>query len=324
MKKMFFFAVAAMVSLSSCVKSSDYYTGKNEQMGFKSAVSRAIIETNADMTYPIAVSAVWDDNSDNVFDPYFSNAKFVYDSSLNLWKGEPAKYWPTSGNMHFVALCPYPVNATVTNNYKVSDGTFESVKFSNIDNNLKDQHDVLFSDDLATAAPQQSAQTLNFHHAYSQLNVTFRKTDSAAVVIVKNVSVQGVHISGTLTVVPVIGGESTATWATPGDEFAINRYFLDADATGVEDGALDMVLNADENNPLSPKPILVIPGAQTSLVIEYSIDGVDHTYTETLSGDWLMGYKYTYNFVVNVREIMFNCDVEAWVDGTIGGSNTTI
>ena len=127
-----------------------------------------------------------------------------------------------------------------------------------------------------------------------------------------------------MNVVPVIGGESTATWATPADEFAINRYFLDEDATGVEDGTLDMVLGIDENNPSSPKPLLVIPGLQTKFVIEYSIDGVDHTYTANLSGDWLMGYKYTYNFVINVNEIMFNCAVDEWKDGTIGGNNTTI
>lgn len=321
MKKMFLFAVAAMVSLSSCVQTNEYYTGKVEEMGFKSAVTRAIIQSQEDMTYPISVTAVWDNPSDASSDyvSYFQNAKFVYDAQTSLWKGEPAKYWPTSGDMDFLALCPYPVNATVTPTYKV-DGTIEKLTFGTIDNNLKEQHDVLYSDLLSVEAPQTAAQSLVFHHAYAQLNVAFQKTDSAAAVVVKSVSVTGVNLTGVLTVTPVVGGESSAIWATPGEDFAINRYFLPTGATAVENGTLDQVLTATDF--YSPTPVLVIPGNQTSIVIVYTIDGVEHQYTHTLSETWDMGYKYTYNYTINVNEIMFNCEVKPWVDGL--GASTTI
>ena len=98
MKKIFLFAAAAMVSLSSCVKTSEVYTGELQEMGFKSAVTRGIIQSNDDMVYPIAVTSVWDDTKDGNFAGYFENAKFVYDEGTELWKGEPARYWPTSGN----------------------------------------------------------------------------------------------------------------------------------------------------------------------------------------------------------------------------------
>ena len=104
MKKIFLFAAAAMVSLSSCVQTEEVYTGKMEEMGFKSAVTRAIIQSNDDMTYPIAVTAVWDDDKAGTFSSYFENAKFVYDAGTELWKGEPARYWPTSGDMQFIGL----------------------------------------------------------------------------------------------------------------------------------------------------------------------------------------------------------------------------
>ena len=87
MKKIFLFAAAAMVSLSSCVQTSEVYTGKLQEMGFKSAVTRGIIQTNDDMTYPISVTAVWDNVQDGNYSSYFENGKFVYDAGTELWKG---------------------------------------------------------------------------------------------------------------------------------------------------------------------------------------------------------------------------------------------
>lgn len=310
-------AAAVMVSLSSCVKTNEVYTGQMQEMGFKSAVTRGVIQSNADMTYPIAVTSVWDNPSDasGNYVVYFEGAKFVYDASTTLWKGDPAKYWPTSGDMQFLALCPYPVNATITNNYNV-DGTVKNVVFGTIDNNLKEQHDVLFSDILAVEAPKTAAQPLLFHHAYAQLNVTFKKTDSAAAVVVKSVTANEVNLNGVLTVTPAVGGTSTAAWQTG---LGVNRYFLPADATSVENGTLDAVLSATD--AYSPSPVLVIPGAQTQFTIVYTIDGVEHVYKHVLTGEWLMGYKYTYNYTINVNEIMFSCTVEDWIPAD-GGSVT--
>ena len=316
MKKMFLFAAAAMVSLSSCVQTEEVYTGKLQEMGFKSAVTRAIIQSNDDMTYPIAVTAVWDDIKDGIFTSYFENAKFVYDAGTELWKGEPARYWPTSGNMQFIGLCPYPTKSNITNSYK-TNGEIEKVVWGTIDNNLMDQHDVVFSDLLSVEAPQTSAQPLLFHHAYAQLNVTFKKTNSAAAVIVKTVSVEDVNLTGILTVTPAVGAKSTAEWQAG---LPISRYFLPEVATGVENGTLDATLEAA--TPFAPQPVLVIPSAQTRIVIEYTIDGHAHTYTHTLSGNWEMGYKYTYNYTINVNEIIFDCTVEDWIP--VEGGNITI
>ena len=316
MKKIFLFAAAAMVSLSSCVQTSEVYTGKLQEMGFKSAVTRGIIQTNDDMTYPISVTAVWDDAQDGNYSSYFENGKFVYDAGTELWKGEPARYWPTSGDMQFIGLCPYPANSSITPSYKVN-GEIEKVVWGTIDNNLMEQHDVVFSDLLSVEAPQTSAQPLLFHHAYAQLNVTFKKTDSAAAVIVKNVSVKDVNLSGILTVTPVVGAKSEATWQAG---LPISRYFLPETTTGVENGTLDATLEAA--TPFAPQPVLVIPAAQTKIVIVYTIDGHEHTYTHTLSGNWEMGYKYTYNYTINVNEIIFDCTVEDWIP--VDGGNITI
>ena len=338
MRKMFLFAAAAMVSLSSCVQTNEVYTGKLNEMGFKSAVTRGIIQSNEDMIYPIAVTAILDNSEESTgnYVSYFENAKFVYDDATSLWKGEPARYWPTSGDMNFVALCPYPVTATIQTAY-TANGMFDKLTFGTIDNNIKDQHDVLYSDILNVKAPQKAAQSLFFHHAYSQLNVTFQKTASAAKVVIKSVAVNDVNLSGILNVTPVeatldsennrIGG-STATWTVG---LPIQRYFLDADATGIEDNALDVELAAD--SAFAPIPALVIPGLQTEIEIVYTIDGFEHTFIHDLSKDargeaitpvpdWKMGHKYTYNYTINVNEIIFDCEVDEWKP--VDGGSTTI
>ena len=315
MKKIFLFAAAAMVSLSSCVQTEEVYTGKMQEMGFKSAVTRGIIQTQTDMTYDVAVTAVWDDTKNGEFASYFEKAKFVYDAGTELWKGEPARYWPTSGDMQFIGLCPYPIS-NVTHTYK-ANGELEKVVWGTIENNLMSQHDVLFSDLLCVEAPQTAAQPLFFHHAYAQLKVTFKKTDSAAEVIVKSVKANNVYINGILTITPTAGSASTAEWQTG---LPVPRFFLPEAPTGVENGTLDAVLNA--NTAFAPTPILVIPSAQTEIIIVYTIDGHEHTYTHTLSGDWKMGYKYTYNYTINVNEIIFDCNVDEWIP--VEGGNITI
>ena len=323
MKKIFLFAAAAVVMMSSCSKTEEVYVGKPQAIGFHSAVVRGIIQTNADMTYDLSVTSVWDNPTDGVdgqYAPYFEDAKFVYDAQQNLWKGAPAQYWPTSGNMHFLAVSPYPVQADLVTNYN-TDGTIKDMVFGTIQNNLMDQHDVLFSDMLSVAAPQTAAQPLLFHHAYAQLNVGFKKTESAANVVVNSVRVKKAFLNGTLTITPAATpAHSTAVWATPGIEFATPRYFLDADATGVEDGVLDAVLSASE--AFTPKPIVVIPSAQTEIEIVYTIDGKQQKYVHTLTGEWLMGYKYTYNYTINVNEIMFSCTVDEWIP--VDGGSITI
>ena len=60
MKKIFLFAAAAMVSLSSCVKTDEAYTGDVQEIGFKSGVTRAAIENGAIAEGSISVYGAWD------------------------------------------------------------------------------------------------------------------------------------------------------------------------------------------------------------------------------------------------------------------------
>lgn len=326
MKKIFLFAAAAMVSLSSCVQTEEVYTGSVSEMGFKSAVTRAVINSTSDLVLPIAVSSVLDNTEDATenYVPYFSGAKFVYDEGTELWRGEPARYWPNSGHMYFLGFCPYPTTATLVTNYDASTGKIQNVVASGIDNNILNQHDILYSDLLSVDAPQTAAQPLLFHHAQAQLNVTFKKTDSQAVVVLNSVLLEGVFLSGNLTITPVEGGQSVAEWTTPGEAFTKNRFFnKDLTVSGVEVSELGATLTATE--AYSPLPLMVVPGAQKKMLITYTVDGHQQVYELDLTNNgekWEMGHKYTYNFTINVNEIIFDCTVENWIP--VDGGNITI
>ena len=324
MKKMFLFAAAAMVSLSSCVQTSEVYTGKLNEMGFKSAVTRGIIQTQSDFTYPISVSSVWENPNDGL-DKYlvrFDNAKFVYDESLSNWRGETPYYWPNAGNMNFLAFCPYPQDAILTTNYNATTGKIDGMTVAGIDLRRVDQPDVLFSDLLSVDAPQTAAQALQFHHASAQINVEFKKTNSAAEVVLNSVEFW-VCVGGDLT---IIAGDptSTAEW-TAHDGHKLQGLLKSTSVSSYTDVALDAILAHD--SAYSPVPLLVVPTNQTYVKITYTVNGHQDVKQIDLTsyGKWEMGKKYTYKFTVNVNEILFDCDVDAWeVVDINGGAQITI
>ena len=321
MKKMFLFAAAAMVSLSSCVQSEEIYTGEVTEIGFKSAVTRAIISKQEDLKlYPIAVTAIWDNPNDasGKYNVRFENEKFIYDDGdLKKWRGETAQYWPNGGNMHFLAFSPYPSNAVITNNFNATTGKFETMEISKIDNNILNQHDILFSDLHAVDAPAPAPQPLQFHHALTQVNVEFKITNATADVSLQEVMLMDIVMGGTLTVTPNEGAPSAAEWTLLDN--VKDRYFnRSLDASGIEDKALDAKLASDK--AYSPLPLLILPAAtQTKMKIVYTVDGHREEKLVDLSqyGDWKMGYKYTYKIEINLNQIIFDCTVYPWEDATL-------
>ncbi len=330
MKKMFLFAAAAMVSLSSCVQTEEVYTGKLQELGFKSAVTRSIVDTIEDLVYPIAVSGVLDNTDDGIdnYSPYltnsdplakYDNALFVYDESTENWCGSPARYWPSSGDMYFLAFCPCPTNATLKTNYNATTGKIDNLTVTQIDNNIVNQHDILYSDLIKVTAPKTEPQALHFHHALTQIKVAFKKTESEAKVVVNSVMLEDVFFAGNLVITPVEGGNSTASWTTAGEEFAKSRYFnKNLQVSGIEDGTLDEILSS--STAYSPTPLLIIPSTkQGKIRIVYTVsDNKPQTYELDLSTNgeaWEMGKKYTYNFLINVNEIRFKCSIDEWVSG---------
>ena len=306
MKKIFLFAAAAMVSLSSCVKTNEVYTGGVQEIGFKSAVTKAAIDGTT-FEGSMTVAAVWDAEKDGSYVEYFAPYKFTGTASTP-WAGDPdAKYWPNAGQMQFLACYPYGIG-TFTADY--TGNVLAGYKVTGIANKTA-QNDVLYSNLLTCDAPQESAQALLFHHALSLLKVTFATNVPTEVVKIVSVSVADVVFDGDLAV--TAGSPSTAAWSNEGTPE--DYTFQNVDTTN------QLTATADED----ATPLLILPAAaQTSMTIVYTLNGHEMTKTVDLSayGAWDQGKKYIYNFTIGAKEIKFTCTVDTWTDVVVGGGIT--
>ena len=336
MKKIFLFAAAAMVSLSSCVQTEDVYTGGLNEIGFKTAAVRGAIEGTT-FGGNMAVAAAWDGNADseNPYVDYFktlatpeaTGANFTGEAGAgNAWSGNPPRYWPNAGNMQFIALYPYEcgkMNYAINATTGLTSYTVEGIA------NEANQHDVLFSDLHAVEAPQTSAQPLLFHHAMALLQVNFKTSVPSEEVKIVSATVNNVIFDGDLTVTAgaapagAAPAKSTASWNVT-DSTPKNYTFKGVDATH----KLTETLDEDATD------LLVIPTAQTSMTIVYTFNG--HKMTKTVKfnegegegrnnyGDWEMGKRYIYNFTIGANEIQFTVSVDNWVDTPVNGGGITI
>ena len=309
MKKIFLFAAAAMVSLSSCVQTNEVYTGGLQEIGFKSAVTKAAIDgTNFEGS--MTVAAVWDAEEDGSYVEYFAPHEFAGTASTP-WAGQPAKYWPNDGKMQFIACYPYGIG-TFAADY--AGDVLAGYTVTDIENK-GDQNDVLYSNLLTCDAPQSDAQALLFHHALSLLKVTFATNLPAAQVVkIESVSVADVVFDGDLTV--TAGNPSTAAWSEDGTPE--DYTFQGVDTTN------QLTATPDED----AIPLLILPSKtgekQTSMTIVYTLNGHQMTKTVPLAdyGAWEMGKKYIYNFTIGAKEIKFTCTVDTWTDVPVGGAIT--
>ena len=239
---------------------------------------------------------------------HLDGAKFIYNPISTSWIGESDHSWPANGCSYILATCPYSLNTTITTKM-AKNGLIEELSLLGIENNTLVQQDILYSDLLYVELPQNITPTLNFNHALTQINISFKKTDSACKVILKSVKLCNVGTAGDLRIYPNIQGKSTASWT-------INKIL---DSSFCKNGAtnLDVTLTHDTTCVLEPK--LILPSNQTAIMFVYTVDGHELTYTHSLSGNWEMGYKYTYNYTINVNEIIFDRTIEDWgfTDDTI-------
>ena len=309
MKKIFLFAAAAMVSLSSCVQTEDVYTGGLNEIGFKSAVTKAAIEGTT-FEGSMTVAATLDYEKDGSYVEYFAPYKFTGTASTP-WAGEPAaKYWPNAGNMQFIACYPYGIG-TFTADY--TGNTLAGYTVAGIANQVN-QNDVLFSDLLEVEAPQNAAQALLFHHAMTLLQVNFATNVPTEEVKITSASVANVVFGGDLTV--TAAATSTAAWSNHTAAVATTEF------ENITTNPLTDVL--DE----SATPLLILPSKsgenQTSITVNYTLNGHAQTKTIDLSvyGEWKMGKKYIYNFTIGANEIKFTCTVDTWEEVIVGGGFT--
>lgn len=306
MKKIFLFAAAAMVSLSSCVQTDEVYTGGVQEIGFKSGVTRAAVDgTTLPAGSAITVAGVWDAESDGSYVQYFEPTKFV--DASGIYSGQPSRYWPNAGKMQFIGYYPYGVG-TFTADY--TGDVLAGYKVTDIDGAA--QNDVLYSDLCEVGTVPAATQALLFHHALALLQVNFQTSLTTEEVKIVSATVADVVLGGDLTV--TAGDPSTAAWSNTSTE-------IDHTFANVTTAALTDTKNTDAT------PLLVVPAAaQTEITIVYTLNGHQMTKVVPLAtyGAWDAGNKYIYNFSIGANEIQFTCTVDPWTDVVVSGGNIAI
>lgn len=309
MKKIFLFAAAAMVSLSSCVQTDEVYTGGVQEIGFKSGVTRAAVDgTTLPAGSAITVAGVWDAESDDSYVEYFAPTKFV--DASGIYSGQPARYWPNAGKMQFIGYYPNGVGA-FTADY--TGDKLAGYKVTGIDNSdLTKQNDILYSDLCQVNAAPAATQALLFHHALALLQVNFQTSLTTEDVRIVSATVADVVLGGDLTV--TAGNPSTAAWSNT--LTAIDHTFANV--------TTEKLTNSANTNAT---PLLVVPAAaQTEMTIVYTLNGHQMTKVVPLAtyGKWDAGNKYIYNFSIGANEIQFTCQVDPWTDVVVSGGNITL
>ena len=306
MKKIFLFAAAAMVSLSSCVQTNEVYTGGVQEIGFKSGVTRAAVDgTTLPAGSAINVAGVWDAEGDGSYVEYFEPTKFV--DASGIYSGQPARYWPNAGKMQFIGYYPYGVG-TFTADY--TGDVLAGYKVTGIDGAA--QNDILFSDLCEVATVPAATQGLFFRHALALLQVNFLTSLTTEEVKIVSATVADVVLGGDLTV--TAGGTSTAAWSNTSTP--IDHTFANVTTAALTDSA-----NTDAT------PLLVVPAAtQTEMTIVYTLNGHEMTKVVPLAtyGAWDAGNKYVYNFSIGANQIQFTCEVKPWDTVTVSGGNIAI
>lgn len=309
MKKLFFFAAAATIALSSCVKNETVYTDAQEPMEFKSVAAASTKAPIAGTTFEqnISVFAVYN-NSDKAYFPETTFSK----SDTGTWKG--GRYWPTTGVLDFAAYSPAEAG-TATATYEAG---IKKIAVACPDNDAADQKDILYSDLLDDVkCPQNTAQAMQFHHALAQIVLKFKQGVASAAntyqITVKKVTLNNVVLGGTLDIAPA--ATSTIDWSVKNT------------AKDYEVDATDHVLTTDLT---ALKGVMVVPSNPTKVTIVYdiTIDGNTNEVEQevALQSDpeytWESGKKYTYNININLKEIEISPKVDEWVP--VNDKNITI
>ena len=307
MKRILFFATAAIVALASCAKTEVVYKDAPREIAFKQIAGPM---TKAEsLTGDMGVFA-W-----TVTSPaeYFGNTQFT--ETGDIWKANPSKFYPIQGELDFAYYSPYALGWTFNGSTTLTSPALSDIKDT----------DVLYGKTIATSPKTDAALNVVLAHALAKVTVNVT-TDEASkgYITITEVTLSDTHLGGTLTVTYDAKAASNAVWA--------------ADAASSLTWTHDVLLNSIDNVPYGHNYIIADYGSGTTyeqgtLAVSYSmdIDGAGagtEMYTGTasfnLSGSpkayWNMGNNYIYNIKATLTEITFDADVEEFVDTPAAGT----
>lgn len=309
MKKFYVFAAVAIAVLASCTKSEVVYNQGQQEIGFRQFTGAM---TKADPS----TTALPKETSMGVFSylsgtetEYFKNAEFACKSGATKWSGKTPYYWPLQGTLDFVLYAPHQASGvTYTPITKVLNVTIA-------DNSGKTQTDYLYGKDfyVNTSKPKTPSDGVPviLKHALSKVTIA-AKANAASIFTVSSIKLKQTTQEGSYTV----------TYSTTGDDFT-SLVTGSAGAAKKDMEYVSSAWNLTTDLSANTASKLVVPSAQTSIVLTYKMKGSETPLTATvnLTGTWDTGKHYTYNLTLTADEILFAPTVQDWDNQTVSNKD---
>ena len=295
MKRILFFASAAIVALASCAKTEVVYKDAPQEIAFKQ-ITGAMTKTTLgdDNAETMRVFAFKNDDHSPYFTPD-NGLQFTPVVDADNWTATPSQYWPLSGDLDFVYFAPYSASASVSyaaTNYKL---TME----------LNNNNDVMYGKNVITGSKSNDAMDAPLRHALAK--VFMKVTSDLEGLVIKSFTLKTPYVSGVLEVDYQITDDN----GTAKDE-RLNWQLNNSDDIAYT----NLVVTTEKDTEYSDYHY-VLPCDQTSFEFTYTLPGnaTIHTYTHNLAGNkWLDGHQYTYVIKITANEIKLNPDVDVWAD----------
>lgn len=354
MYKKFFMGIAAMAALTLVSCSSDDLnslsdnSSKNEAISFDGYLGRSAVAVNGsrgsvekkDQLKTDGFGVFGNYNStggQNFGSNLFNNVKVYSSSTVEpvIWTYENKKYWPTEGNINFLAYAPYAdktaLNATL-------DGKMTSCINFTVEGEAAKQKDLLWANATDQTKANNSGDKkveLTFKHALAKIGYTvkLKQTYSNATITLNKITLAGsadektnaFYTAGTIDLSKT---SSTDLW-TPSSTaakqnfkwFSGNQNLGATDYTNPATAYLfvipqDFSKSTAEGGTKADKLFVIV-----EYTIKYTkhIDGEMAEMTSTVSSpiekNFEQGKAYTINLTIGLAPIEFNAKVNDWEDG---------
>ena len=323
MKKRFFCAAIALLSLAACDKSvtdapesvrelsvsassdgipTKGYTETGEFYETALSELHSLSKTPAARTMLVS-SYLHPQNG--AAEAYFTGNTFSYSGEGNIWwntvggEHEPV-YWPVGGTLDFLAVSSSEKDSkAVTFGWNLSDPARELTLGVPAENS---QNDILF----ASACDVKStggSEALNLRFSHAQAWLEFQLTGGAAgrAVHLRRIEIANAYNAGVLTV-KNNRGNAVASW----DFSAEKRQNITVD---------NIFSVSDLNDEPQYLDMLIPQQAKTSLTVFYSLGNDPSVFSKSIrleDATWLMGEKYIYKINVSPSEVAVTASAGLW------------
>lgn len=338
MKKVLFFAAAALTMLAACNKTEVVYDNDPQEIAFvsvsdvatKTPVSGNVFSDNDNM----AIAAYIVEGSQTAGN-FFAYTLFSKEDGATYWTGEPARFWPlTASTINFLAVTETG-GGTDNTSIAFNQTNYASAATVTLANNESSysQNDLMFAAGQGKCAPNNySPVDMVFKHALSWINFQICKVDESGYDLqINSIKLNGASFGGTLTLSNNQYNQTTAQ-ATQNvtANWAANAAIAAVTVPNVAGDGAAPVLTLTTSYQLFGNGLLVVPGYAESFTINYTLtqDGgiantYDYTYTLPEGGKWEMAKKYFYNISFDLTEIEVNPTVTIW-DASHSNVNTSV